>query len=703
MKILTFCCSLLLFMASAVAQDPYSSFVKAFNQAAQFSDEKVLKKAMRTWPDAAERHYEVLCMEVRAGRLDPTSKAGMEILKKVFVAMFEVDTLDKVDKYYKEMTAEDLSTVAKLQAAFDLLLRHMHEGMTAKDRKRVVVLLEDAMGMARSFEEMEHPLRAAKTWDLIAGSFQNIPERTTADRREAMDAVRNFMGQRKVWNWTKDPRFLQWEAWLKNEEAVIAEAEAEEKKRVAAGIKADAKGLDKYLQPGASPIIVDTTFKELSKLADDCFFYGGKMPSMWQSVEVQNAPAKLANFSPAKLFLVRNAASKFGVSLNGDEADVKKNPGQKVKAVNQITSSIFYRDGKKGLPYAMFFYQGGAAEPFGSTVTSMESTKEYAKILFRSASSWTCQINGVQLTFYDDNCSGDFLETDPYALELKDYTLGSGVGEAVAVPAFDSMRVGKGPVQPCSSVVKIADQWFRLRSSDKGRKVVALPMHATLLRTGTVQLKWAGLKGGLKPEFLILQGKDDFYAAAFNVAGGKPVQLPAGEYEIAHGRLGKGKGAQALQVNVLKGDAKSIVVKAGENTQLTLGGKFFLDFKKGKDGDKESLDSLNFQVKSKSGEIYVRMRGPIPAPEVLSARDDSGKGAKVIGEYVAIDTADTLNMAIEAVNARKVPVLGVGVAMFPIIKGNRDHETIMELPKESFIGLRVKKNKLFGKLNPVFK
>ena len=50
-------------------------------------------------------------------------------------------------------------------------------------------------------------------------------------------------------------------------------------------------------------------------------------------------------------------------------------------------------------------------------------------------------------------------------------------------------------------------------------------------KTGTVTMKWSGSRA-VQPQVLIIRGRTELLSAAFNIASGKPVEVPAGEYEI---------------------------------------------------------------------------------------------------------------------------------------------------------------------------
>ena len=282
-------------------------------------------------------------------------------------------------------------------------------------------------------------------------------------------------------------------------------------------------------------------------------------------------------------------------------------------------------------------------------------------------------------------------------------TLGHGPKKEVLVPTLDSMAIGKGKPIPFSSWAKIGEKWYHIRGKSGGDRIGARPCHMDFLKLGTVQLKWTGPKAA-KPESLVLQGTAAFATAAFDIASGKPVEVPAGKYHLVYGRITKGKKARTMQAQILQGDSKEIEVKEGENTVFELGAPFTIDFERGGSKLELELDSLNFQIKGKAGELYCRVSGAAAAPEVLLSPKGEEKGAKAIGQYVNIDSADKLNTAEKTVRG-KDDQYGVFVGFFSIVKGDREANTALKmvLPRPGKVGLRQKKNKLFGNLVPTFK
>ena len=165
-------------------------------------------------------------------------------------------------------------------------------------------------------------------------------------------------------------------------------------------------------------------------------------------------------------------------------------------------------------------------------------------------------------------------------------------------------------------------------------------------------------------------------------------------------------------VSIFKGSSKTIQVEAGKETELALGGPFRYDFVRGGTEDEVVIDSLDIKIVGKAGELYGKVQGPFPEIEVIASRTPDGKRASVVGEFEPITSSDTLNAAASTandyLNGRGDGYRGLGaeVAFFPVVKDSRDGTTVLrfKLPyKGALIGIRAKKSKLFGKIDPILK
>jgi hypothetical protein len=687
------------FLTALPAQDAYGQFVKIFGQAMKFSNDDAIAKAIRSQPAQAIRHFEALIVSQRRTEKKEQYDAPLAKLKTGFTKAWEVDTLDHVERLYRRADADRINAFYKAEENRAKLQREWLKYKQAGDRKGILEIVENALLLGRRCEEIGQKIIAADVYSTCAVMVNGIPNHTEQDTLDTIDYVKMFMAERDAWNWNKDPAYLQWKNWVADKMIKIKVAKKKAEVRKKAGLK-DGDGISKFIDGKLAPLVGRLEFKPLKALPVDSCFNGGGVPTNWLSVQIKEKPEKMTWFKKQELYLVRSGASKIGVTVKG----VAGKDVTAVEAGTKIKPSLLKLADNS--PYSFGFFIGSATEPFAGAITNIAPTKERIAIYYRSMSSWTTTLKKTEITFYDDNCDGLLFTTDPLAYGFKSRLHGYGPKKEQDVPIYDSIKIGKkGAVVPYSRAVKIGDTWYLLSSGDGGKAVTAEALHPDHFDTGTVSMKWSGSRS-VKPQLLIIRGRESLQETAFNIAGSKSVEVPAGEYAIAYGRASKGKGSQMMMAHIFRGDSQIIKVEKGKNTVVKLGGPFKFDFKKGGDPTNVELDSLYFRILGAAGEVYGKIQGPTPAPEVVAAKNSSGRGAKVVGSYIGIAGAETLNVASETLaktlKQGSIRGMGVNVAYFPIVKGDKTCSTVMKFKVPfpgALIGLRLKKpHKLFGKI-----
>lgn len=685
-----------LFLAVAArAQDPsYNEFLTRFAKYLEFEDTNNIGTLLAKSQDQAIRHFIGLCWNNRRTPQPETQKV-LDIMKSTWREKLDTRTLEEIERYVvmqSEQVRQDLYqtevTERDVWALYD-------EAKKNKDREAYHSARQGAVNLAKAYDQLGHAINAAKMWGFASEITNALPQPTVDEKREAVEYVGNFLSRREQWEWTTDIYYKKNKVWHESQLKLLEASEAAAAKRKDEGYGDDVRGADAFVMPGAEEQIVDLQFAVIKKPHVDPFVQGGTVPALWLPVRIaEDTPQKFAVFKGADLYLVRPGSSKFGVSLNG-----VKEPFEPIEPSGKFKASLFHLGPDKSKPYALWFYTGGEQEPLFGMTHNLLPQEDAATIYYKSASSWEATINGEAVTFFDDNANGVLFEEDPYAYGLRDRTREGEDSDGKQVPAFDGMQIGNGSVQPLSQFVKIGDGWVHLRSKEDGAKVGVRPLNPEYVKTGTVQLKWKGPRPA-KPEMLILQGRGDFAAARYNIAADKSVEVPVGEYEIAFGRITMGKGNRAIQAQIYQGGMAPIVVKAGETTDVALGAPFKLDFVRGGNGDEVEIDAMKISVVGDQGELYCRINGATPTPEVMVSKKKNVKSGKVIGEFTLMDV-EVMNKAVE-----KHSKLGIEMGFFAAPKGQRDGDVVFKAKvpiTKGFVGLREKKNKLFGKLDPIFK
>lgn len=670
-------------------------FITEFTTAFGIKDDKETDRLVKRFPEEALHYFQNLRLDIWRGKEELREKT--DFLKASWARVHDsAATLDEVERWIDSQTPSSFEDYQRAQSNNYKAQRFFAE-TTAKDNtaRRPFEESRDAlMQVARQFEMTGHKVDAAGAWAYVAACLSKIPERTLQDRRDEVFALEQFVDYREAWHWKTDDTFLRNANYLKAQKVALAEAETKEGERQAAGYGEGARGIDAYVMPGVPEAVVPLEFEALADWegAQDYSIQGGPLPQLWWfetfGKDVENV--KLRWFRSQDLFLTRQSATRFSASTNPDDA------GRSQPVETNGKPSRFFLDAERKVPYALFVWIGSDQERIGEAQVNIAPSVENTRISYSSAASWHCEVGGQKLIVYDDNTSGQPMDPDPWAGKFPLHTLGGAQSEA---PLLDSMQVGKGGKRmPFSEFVKIGDGWHHVRRAD-GLALGTRPLNPQFLETGHIELEWKGPKTSA-PQWLVVQGSGDFSTAFFDVAGGKPVEVPAGSYRVILGRIVQGKGGRT-QMATIYGGGEPFAVEPGKTFALTMGAPFTIEFERGGSGDEVQIDGTKVHLREASGCRISDMQFCSVVPDVMAARDESGKGAKRIGRFVKFADAELLNKA-----AEKYPNLGLRAACFPLPQSSRDGGMVLaeKLPDPDMkVGLTVKKHALFGKLDSDWK
>ncbi|MEZ5965769.1 MAG: hypothetical protein R3F56_18180 [Planctomycetota bacterium] len=688
---------LLTLAAFGRAQAGYAQFVADFQKAQQFKDDKLLDRSLRAHGRSVLAFYYGLAREWRNGTPEGSNKAReqMDILLASWKRVFDTPTLDKVERYYASIDATILKQLDINQQALETTQRNLAEASAAKRRQDLDAARETLWKLADTYEKLGHGLYAAEAWENVAVALTSLPDITLQERKDAVFALERYKEHRESWGFTEEDTYKKNIAWLNSTKGDLAAAEKVAAEREAKGVAGDARGVDAVVDPKAPEIVADLRFEAMKSEIQDCFIQGGAVMPNWQVVELLEETSKqLAYFQGSPLYAA-HIGGKYYVSPTADDVVEK---GTQITPSNKPKPSSFYLDEQKSKPYAMWFFLGTDKEPFMGLEQNLQSDNKRALLYYKSAASYKAEVNGEEVTLYDSNGDGRLLNPDPYAFGLQVPTV--SIGETTAVPGYDSMQIGKkGPIQPFSAYARIGDKWFHLRAAKEGAAVSARPVIPEFLETGTLQLKWTGPRS-TAVQCLVVRGEGELKVAAFNLAGGKPVEVPAGVYAIDFGRIGESKGNVWSTADILRGASALITVKKGENTVLTVGAPFRFEFERGGSGADVEVNTHKIKVLGVAGEHYAHLNGCVPEIDVFFAKDEKGRGAKsqgTLGPVPDAEIATKLNT--------EFPGVGYYCPMFPVVKGAKEKVTLLRFtpPGTGFVGLRAPKAKLFGKIDSAWK
>lgn len=693
--------SVLFLLATALGAQEMSNadFQKTWKQGVDLEDEKVMDRAVKGGARHVIQFYEGLAFQARGGN-DDAAELQCELLTASWKRCFEnATTLEKVQRWADGATNELYNKLQKIRTNSGRLWSDYSSSVaTGTIKKDYQSCMEDYQTLARAAESIGHYYEASELWGLASVVGSKMPEKTLEDREAVVFAIEQQLLNRDNWGYTFDTHYARNKAYVESEIAAIKEDRKKADKRKGEGYDSDAKGVESLVMPNVAAKKFELKFAPLKDWSKELDYgpRGGPVPPFWwlDSLEGNGSSRQMGWFTAQPMYLLRRGTTKFAVHYSPTD----EKAASVINASARAKPSTFYLDADKKRPYAMFFWLGSDQESTGVTKLNYAPQSKFVNLYYRSASSWKTLIDKDAIVYYDDDASGAPGNGEPFKGELKSHLVGDAMGEGVMVPLFDSMKVGKGKRVPFSKFVKLATGWH-YQEIATGADVSIRPLNPEYVKSGNVKLTWKGSKGA-RPDQLVIQGKGDYESAIFDIASGKPVEVPAGEYRVIWGRIVNGKGARVQTAQLYPGaDSESFMVKAGETFSLEMGEPFVLDFER--DGNK--IDALTICVKEKSGCRILGVHGTSLECDVLASKTGTAKGAKVVGSFLPFTNDQLIVKATEQYRN-----LGFLVACSPMPKGYREGPLVLEVDAPAGgakLGLAVKKgkHKLFGKLGTVWK
>lgn len=683
---------------------PYAEYVEQLAEKVRFKDDKGIDRLLKNNTPHVLAEVRAHVRDLMKNPDDAEVTGALDILKQSWQRVYRTDTLDHLERWIRSLEHQDYT---KYEVAVATLNRGINEFHTLKsksseDREKYEKLRDGFMELAEQLEYIGEKIQAATCWNLVAEVYGKMPNPTLIEKKDAVYAAQRFLDLRDAWAFDKDEHYILTANWIKHERERLEEEKAEHAKRLEEGYDEDITGIESYLtvDADANEKIVPLEFRILGKPNElDVSFQGGMTPIRWPSVEVlKKGPSEIRGFRATDLFLARPKGSRYIVTLDGTDTDFKQNKGEAVIAVSKIKKpSLFHLDADKTQKYAMWFYTPGSSEVFQGMSQNFEPVHDRAVIYYKSASSWVADVDGVPITFYDDNSDGKIMTQDfVEEVDLKLRAITNTPEEHAPIASYDGMRVGKkGKIVPFSQWVKVGDAWWHLRPQAEGQSIGLRPTNPEYFKTGKLKVAWKGFKG-TKLDMLLVQGRGWFAEARFDIANGA-VEVPAGDYVVKYGRVSQGKGARLIGADVLPGKMEMVHVKPGETTTLELGAPFHLDFNREGSGRDLKVDAKTIRVVGRGGEVYRRINGATPSPSVMAAKTEDGKGAKEIARFERISDVQLFGEVTAGT------ALGYELGYYPIVKGENTFVLEMFVDEGLLIGLKEDKNKLFGKLLPIYK
>lgn len=695
---------------SATAQAGYADFIKRYKSAREVNDPKQLERAFKKYPAEAIWYFEdKVDASVQANDLKAADE--VEFIKKNFPEAWSGSkVLEHIERFRRGLDNREIARIAKIRGQEDVAWNVYEEAKKGDSETEWRRAIEGMQKVAEAMGSTGAKLKAARSWLMLANIIERFPKKTVDDRALAYQAIQTYLQNHQDWDWTQTSDYAQNAAWSKG---IKARLDQPEPKAGEAGAEGDSGGtsggLIKYKE-GSKWVTAPLDYKVQKRSVEGISLYASSNPLNWLGFFMDGTdPVQMKFFKDGNIFMQRGGAAKFTNPLS-------EVPDPKAKAVKlggvKKTSDMWYervdKDGDKyDTNYAFFLWTGGNQEQYANVTLNMapqwRPDRKTASVYVKSAAYFTADVAGTTITLYDENCNGVFGDKTG-ALAYNTFMFGAGMEDPMRHEIFDSMRVGKGKLVPFSPMVQIGDDWYLMKVIRNNEEIRFRALAE--VKTGTIKVDWSGSKSA-KPKHLCIREVGGAWPdAMFDVmsGGSKGLTVPAGKYEVFYGRTYNGRAPRNMDAVILKGDSKTIEVKDGEVVTLEMGAPFVIDYVLERDGDLITVDTTKMWVKDKLGLRYTSLQCEMLEPDLVVAKDEKGKGTKVLGHWRRVSDGD-----LNALTKKFAERSGLVLASFAIDKKNASDPRFKISAKnpykdaKSFVGVQQKKHRLFGKLLPVWK
>ncbi|MEO0479928.1 MAG: hypothetical protein AAF196_10640 [Planctomycetota bacterium] len=676
----------------------YAEFEQKLSQFVRLENEKRLEELVKRNPGHALGYQENLCRTIRNGVENEANARIRDMVEQAFGRAFDSPTpIRKVREWAETGTAEQFQAFSQAQSGF----RQAYAAVTAMDNNDKATrsdwegIHESIRNVARAFESSGEMIKAAEAWSyaLTVRASKFRPQQKS-DLEEQLVDINEFLEAREAWYFTEDVTYVRNKNYRQELVAKIEEGNSKPEE----GEDEEESTGDRSRFLSSEGGTAQGEIGSAKKLYESMGFQNGTRPTEWLSISIQGpGPSKLWQIEEPNFFLVRPKGESLGITLDGETRDLDENEWVEVDASNRVKSpSKFELDGES---YAAWFFLGGTQQTRYGIQMNLAPSAELMTVFYRSAMEWTFEVNGTEVVIQDDNTDFRFGLEEVSERVVNDRHVGEKPMQAVDVPSVDGMRIDGGPLQPFSNWLKIEDDWYYIEQNGKS-SIGWTKAESGAFETGEIVLDWNGNKKNA-PTALLIRGSSEFSNAVFDISSQKPVQVPAGNYTLLYGHIVSGKGDRAMSARITAGEMESFEVRPGEKIELSLGGTFRLDYERDVQDQDVQIHAASLRIRGIAGEIYTHLEGGIvPEIEVLTAKDAEGRGARPVGEFKPLQSAEQSNAF-----AGTMTDLGVETGYYPVpdTDGDISAALTVEGGAAKLIGLRQKKNKLFGKLEPIWK
>jgi len=648
-----------------------TEFRTKFQQAMKIGAKDEMKKLVDRQTDQAVT-WIIQTAESIANAPNDTLFDRMAALRIAWKASKGTDFCDKMERYFSLLDPTIRRERVRMRGDFDDKVGEYWANAEKKDGSTYIKLSAELGALGEAFGEIGDHYYASQCWNLVGHcNDETLRGTKDADLKKACKSyqacleARDKIGLRDTIYVTTKPRVDQ----------LIALGYGPSVNTGEPGAPAD---------PDAAPagelgssVKVDMSFElveEVDAIQRPSFFMDELYPT-WNSISLADKGSKVPvprlEQGPS-VHRVGSAKVSIDVDKDGD-AEGKADIEIPVRGrLEPVVFDVGEGDAKRKM--AFLAVTGIEKDSYQKIEMNLAPFDTQITIYITPAGSMVGEVDGTPIRILDDDLNGVYGSVPT--------TWGHvGMTKDHYQPEIDSVVVGKSKrAVPFSEHLQIDDKWYRLEVQDGGTSIVAHPVR---LNTGTLVLD----AKGLKPDFLIVRGENQYENTFFDLTVAKKVEVPVGRYRVYFGAVHKGKKKQMMKALIIPGEGSvHYDVLAGEEIDVKLGAPYGFDFETSVDDSSVLVVGKSVCVVGRGGERYERVWNAVPRPDVSVRKAGSKRGSKpetmgqVLDQQAIYETGDW------------------ALAWFP-----RDLEVENKAGDDAEVQLVEKKNKLFGKIESVWK
>jgi hypothetical protein len=659
--------------SSTVQLDPKEkAFRDAFTQAMKIGAKAEMKQLLDK-----ENHFAVnwIIQTAEAISASPNDVLydRMEALRIAWKASKGTNFCEKMERYFSLLDPTIKRERVRIRRSYDKALAAYWANSEKKDPGTYTKLGHELEALAAAFAQIDDWYYSSQAWSLVGHcNDEALRGAKDADLKAACRAFKNCIEAREKIG-LKDRLYLETKPRV---DQLVALGYGE------GGETGGEGGEPGAGTPAAAPSTLGSSISSAMtfELLEDLYalrrpsYYLDELYPTWNAIYLAEKgtgqPFPRIKDGPT---VMRLGAAKVHIDVDKD-GDGEGKADVAIPMRGRFEPVIFeIGEGDSLRKVAVLAMTGVAKDTYQKVEVNLEPVDESLNIYIAAAGSMVGEIDGTTIRVIDDDMDGTYGSV-PMAWGHV------GMTKDHYQPEMDSMVIGKSKrAVPFSEYTKVGEQWYQLEVMNGGTSLTA---HPTNLKTGFLELK----SKGLKPDFLIVKGTNQLENSYFDLASSKKVELPVGRYSLYFGKVSKGKKVQLMKAVIVSGSGtRTWDVLPGKTDVVEIGAPFGFAFKTTVEDRTVLVQGQSVCVVGKAGERYERIWNAVPRPQVSLRRSGSKRGTK----------GQTMPAVLD-----QDPIYEIGwaVAWFP-----RDVELPNKYGSEAEVQLTEKKNKLFGKIESVWK